>query len=114
MRICYLPGRGGRLQTGLGEALTSRGAALSGRETVNDFARLSFAEQIQLVAEDLSTHFWYEDAHVIANSYGAYLFLHAQTLITAYIGKVLLLSPLLGPSPAARPPPTSCRRDHVF
>ena len=91
-----LPGRGGRLETGLGEALTARGFTLTGRETVDEFARLSFAEQIQLVAEDLSSHFWHEDCQVVANSYGAYLFLHAQTLMPAYVGKVLLLSPIVG------------------
>jgi hypothetical protein len=63
---------------------------------VDDFARLSFAEQIQLVAEDISSDFWHEDSRVIANSYGAYLFLHAQTLMPAYVGKVLLLSPIVG------------------
>ena len=92
----YLPGRGGRLETGLGEALTARGLAVSGRETVGEFARMSFQEQIELVARDLKTDFWHEDSRVIANSYGAYLFLHAQTLLPAYVGKVHLLSPIVG------------------
>ena len=96
MQIYYLPGRGGRLETGLGEVLTARGLAVSGRETVGEFARLSFQEQIELVAQDLKTDFWHEDSRVIANSYGAYLFLHAQTLLPAYVGKVLLLSPIVG------------------
>ena len=96
MQLYYLPGRGGRLETGLGEALTARGLAVSGRETVGDFARLSFQEQIELVAQDLKTDFWHEDSRVVANSYGAYLFLHAQTLLPAYVGKVLLLSPIVG------------------
>jgi hypothetical protein len=96
MQLYYLPGRGGRLETGLGEALTALGLAVSGRETVGDFARLSFQEQIELVAQDLKTDFWHEDSRVIANSYGAYLFLHAQTLLPAYVGKVLLLSPIVG------------------
>ena len=33
---------------------------------------------------------------VVANSYGAYLFLHAQTLIDPFPGRVLLLSPIVG------------------
>jgi hypothetical protein len=94
--LYYLPGRGGRLITGLGEALTSRGLSPTGRETVDDFSRLCFAEQIQIVAEDLSSRFWHEDCQVVANSYGAYLFLHAQTLMPAYVGSVLLLSPIVG------------------
>ena len=55
MQLYYLPGRGGRLETGLGEALAARGLAVSGRETVGDFASLSFQEQIDLVAYALST-----------------------------------------------------------
>jgi hypothetical protein len=44
-----------------------------------------------------SEHFWREDACVIANSFGAYLFLHAQALIgEPYVGKVVLLSPIVG------------------
>ena len=35
-------------------------------------------------------------AQVIANSFGAYLFLHAQTLLPPFIGRVLLLSPIVG------------------
>ena len=63
---------------------------------MGDFVRLSFQEQIELVAQDLKADFWREDSRVIANSYGAYLFLHAQTLLPAYVGKVLLLSPIVG------------------
>jgi hypothetical protein len=33
---------------------------------------------------------------VVAVSFGAYLFLHAQTQLPAYPGQVLLLSPILG------------------
>jgi hypothetical protein len=54
MRV-YSPDLRVRLETGLGEALTARGLAVSGRETVGDFASLSFQEQIDLVAYALST-----------------------------------------------------------
>ena len=94
--IYYLPGYGGRLGTGLGAELLRRGFDVSGRETVGDFRDLPFSEQIDLVAKDLITHYWTEDSLVIANSFGAYLFLNAQLLIDPYIGKVLLLSPIVG------------------
>lgn len=94
--IYYLPGHGGRLETGLGAALMERGFDISGRQTVGAFRDLTFSEQIDLVANDLRSLFWREDAKVIANSFGAYLFLHAQTLLPSYIGKVLLLSPIVG------------------
>lgn len=94
--IYYLPGHGGRLHTGLGEALASRGYEISGRETAGDFRRLPFTEQIAIVADDLAAGHWQEDGMVIANSFGAYLFLNAQALLQPYIGKVLLLSPIVG------------------
>ena len=69
---------------------------MSGRETVGDFKDLPFSDQVATVAKDLTTHYWTEDSLVIANSFGAYLFLNAQRLIDPYIGKVLLLSPIVG------------------
>ena len=94
--IYYLPGHGGRLGTGLGEALLSRGFAVAGRETVGAFRTLPFREQVALVAHDLTSLYWHEDDRVIANSFGAYLFLNAQELMKPYIGRVLLLSPIVG------------------
>jgi alpha-beta hydrolase superfamily lysophospholipase len=94
--IYYLPGHGGRLTTGLGEGLLSRGFDVAGRETVGEFRALPFGKQVELVAGDLASFYWHEDACVVANSFGAYLFLHAQASMTPYIGKVLLLSPIVG------------------
>jgi predicted alpha/beta hydrolase family esterase len=94
--VYYLTGMGGRLHLGLGEALLSRGFEIYGRELYGEFKKRQFQEQIDDVAHDLITHFWREDAFVIANSFGAYLFLHAQAQIEPYIGKVILLSPIIG------------------
>ena len=49
--IYYLPGHGGRLGTGLGEGLLSRGFDVAGRETVGEFKDLPFNEQVALVAQ---------------------------------------------------------------
>ena len=76
--IYYLPGRGGRLHAGLGKAIHDRGFDITGRETVGTFSELVFSEQVAAVAQDLRAHFWDESARVIANSFGAYLFLHAR------------------------------------
>jgi hypothetical protein len=92
----YLPGAGGRITTGLGEGLASRGWAAQGRETIGDFRRLPFQEQVDTIAEDLRQMFWREDAHVVAVSFGAYLFLHAQAQLPPFPGNVLLLSPIVG------------------
>lgn len=94
--LYYLPGRGGRLDAGLGVALVDRNLVVSGRETLGEFASLSFQEQIELVAKDIQANFWHQEAKILVNSFGAYLFLHAQTLMPAYLGKVLLLSPIVG------------------
>ena len=94
--LYYLPGHGGRLHTGLGEALVERGWAVTGRETVGDFRAAGFQVQVDTVAQDLREHFWHPGAHVICNSFGAYLFLHAQAQMPAYPGRVLLLSPIVG------------------
>ena len=87
---------GGRLDSGLGQGLLSRGCEISGRELVGEFRKLDFQEQIDHIVEDLRDNFWHEDARVIANSFGAYLFLHAQTQMPAYLGRLILLSPIVG------------------
>jgi hypothetical protein len=94
--IYYLTGMGGQLATGLGEELTRRGLDVSGRELSGEFRQLGFQERIDIVAGDLQTHHWRERSRVVANSFGAYIFLHAQAQMTPYVGKVLLLSPIVG------------------
>jgi len=45
--VYYLPGYGGRLSTGLGAALTSRGLAIAGRETVGEFRSMPFKDALK-------------------------------------------------------------------
>ena len=71
--IYFLPGHGGRIANGLGQALVARGFDVVGRETVGEFKKLDFDVQVATVAADLQASFWRHDALVIANSYGAYL-----------------------------------------
>ena len=87
---------GGRLETGLGQALLSKGLDVTGRELTGEFRQLRFQGQVDAVASDLQSSFWNTDARVIANSFGAYLFLHAQAQLPPYPGKVILLSPIVG------------------
>jgi alpha-beta hydrolase superfamily lysophospholipase len=94
--VYYLTGMGGRLEAGLGQGLASRGVNVVGRALVDEFRRLDFQHQINLVVSDLQQNFWQEEAYVIANSFGAYLFLHAQAQMEPYVGKVMLLSPIVG------------------
>jgi hypothetical protein len=94
--IYLLPGLHGRLGAGLGAELLRRGWPVTGRETVGEFHQLPFAEQVLTIAQDLKEQFWRPEARVIANSFGAYLFMNAQALLPPFPGRVLLLSALLG------------------
>lgn len=94
--IYYLPGYGGQLGTGLGQGLMDRGFDVTGRETRGEFRNLPFEEQVQTVMQDLQAHFWHEQAQVVCNSFGSYLFLHAHAQLPAFVGRVLLLSPIVG------------------
>lgn len=94
--IYLLPGHGGRISNGLGTELFRRGFDVLGRETVGEFKKLDFDVQVETVAADLKASFWYDDALVIANSYGAYLLLLALSSLSGYPGRILLLSPIVG------------------
>jgi hypothetical protein len=94
--VYYLPGAGGRINNGLGNELMERGFSVTGRETRDAFRSLRFSEQIQIIKNDLEIHFCHQSARVICNSYGAYLFLHAQSNMAPFGGRVLLLSPIVG------------------
>jgi hypothetical protein len=94
--IYYLTGQGGQLAEGLGAALANCGLEVVGRESYGDFRRRPFDEKVSIITEDLVTSHWTNQSRVIANSFGAYLFLHAQSVLPPYPGKVLLLSPILG------------------
>lgn len=114
--LYYMPGRGGHLNRGLGPALAARGFDVFGREMTarpdsadeNLFARLSFEQQIQVVAHDLQRLVTRDNPWVIGNSFGAYLMLHALLQVHRFEGRCLLLSPVLGPCRLAgfsfRPP----------
>lgn len=94
--VYYLPGRHGRVATGLGEGILELGYELKGRETPWSFEGLAFGEQLDLITQDLRANFWTENAKVVAVSYGAYLLLNALAEQEPYPGSILLLSPVLG------------------
>jgi hypothetical protein len=49
---------GGRLATGLGQALLDKGLDVTGRELTGDFRQPGFQEQVYAVASDLQSSFW--------------------------------------------------------
>jgi hypothetical protein len=83
--VYYLPGMGGRLDTGLGLALLSRGFNLQGRELTGEFRKLDFGQQVDCVVADLQSIDWEAGGRVIANSFGAYLLLHALAQMPPFI-----------------------------
>src|SRR5210317_1195211 len=123
--IYYVPGRGGRLNEGLGLELSSRGYDLMGREIAgpgprdqsNPFASLSFQEQVRVIQHDLKTHFWTPEALVIGNSFGAYLIAHSILQLGKFPGKCLFLSPVLGAVKTTgmlfKPPKSSALKDAI-
>lgn len=123
--IYYVPGRGGRLDQGLGVELSARGFDLIGREIsrhgsrekTNPFASLHFVQQIEVIQHDLKSHAWKEDALVIGNSFGAYLISHAILQLGEYPGKCLFTSPVLGTVRTNgfyfRPPKAHALRDAI-
>ena len=93
--LYFLPGRGSSLNGRLGLELQSRGYELQGRVLDGDFAKLSFAEQVDDVASDLR-ELDGRGIPVIANSWGAYWALHALLQNQKSYSKMLLISPILG------------------
>lgn len=87
---------GGRLNTGLGLALLGRGFTVQGRELTGEFRKLDFGQQVDCVVADLQSIDWEAGGLVIANSFGAYLLLHALAQMSPFMGNVLLLSPIVG------------------
>ena len=60
----------------LGKGLLARGLDVTGRQLVDKFKAMPFYMQVDLEVQDLQGHFWLADARVVANSFGAYLFLY--------------------------------------
>lgn len=90
-----MPGRGSSLNGRLGTELQNRGYELHGRVLDGDFAKLTFAEQVDHVAADLRELDGC-DIPVLANSWGAYWALHALLQNQKSHSRTLLISPILG------------------
>lgn len=95
-QIYYLPGQGGSLHKGLGEVLIQRGYDPIGRELQGAFRNLEFGEKVATISKDLLSLQPNNGLRVIANSFGAYLLLHALADMPPFSGRLLLLSPIVG------------------
>ena len=101
-RTAYLlPGRGDTLDGAVGRIITELGLSVQGRPVTSGFEALSFSEQLALVEADLKSLFDSRDAALVGQSYGGYVLLHALAALRPFPGRVLLISPVLGPGVAA-------------
>lgn len=93
--IFYISGRGGDIHTGLGEYLKKLSKNFDGLSLTDSFLNTPFSEQVSELRTAI-TAATEKQARIVANSYGAYLFLHALINLPKIESRVLLLSPVLG------------------
>ena len=55
--IYYLPGHGGLITNGLGQALVARGCEVLGRDTVGEFKKLDSNDQVVIIANPIKESF---------------------------------------------------------
>ena len=91
MKLRYITGRGGSATQGLSSYLSTLVDDYKGLANDSVLHRLSVDEQISVVAK-----FSEAATHLIANSYGAYLWLLSRIDAAPSDTRVLLLSPVLG------------------
>ena len=93
--ICYITGRGGSLEKGLGAYLAERYGLFGGLSLTHDWLSQPHEVQLEIVSARLKEA-EAAGAPVMANSYGAYLTLLAMFDRPPLAIPVLLLSPVLG------------------
>ena len=91
MKLRYITGRGGSATQGLSLYLSTLVDDYQALANDAELHRRSFDEQINTVAEFCRTA-----THLIANSYGAYLWLLSRINTAPSDTRVLLLSPVMG------------------
>lgn len=94
-RLIYISGRGGDANKGLGDYLKKIDPYRIGLSVNSSFLNKDFNEQVKVVRY-LFDEFDGPNTSFVANSYGAYLVLHALIGAPKYKSDVLLLSPAIG------------------
>jgi hypothetical protein len=91
MKLRYITGRGGSSESGLSKYLRTFSDDFKVLANDRSLHRRSVDEQIEIVRE-----FSNAATHLIANSYGGYLWLLSRIDAVESASRVLLLSPLMG------------------
>jgi len=91
IKLRYITGRGGSATQGLSLYLSTLVNDYQGFANDSELHRLSVDEQV-----DIITEFCKPATHLIANSYGAYLWLLSRIDAAPSETRVLLLSPVMG------------------
>lgn len=90
MNGIYISGRGGSLNKGLGKWLSDE-YDFSVLVLDNEFLKQDFMSQLVQIRKNLKGK-----KVVVANSYGAYLFILSQVLDNDFTGDVIITSPVVG------------------
>ena len=91
MKLRYITGRGGSAETGLSKYLAGKAQDYRGLSNNETLHRQAVDDQIRIVAEFAS-----DASHLIANSYGCYLWLLSRISAMPSEARILLLSPVMG------------------
>ena len=92
-KVIYITGRGGNALEGLGGYVESQADKYVGISINTLFLKQNFESQVEEIRATLLEN---EGFDVVANSYGAYLLLHALIGFEGKIASIKLLSPVLG------------------
>ena len=92
-KTIYLSGRGGNAYGGLGGYIENQSDKYVGLSMSPAFLKQDFQAQIQDIRQVLNQCNGFD---VVANSYGAYLLLHALIRFDHELASIKLLSPVLG------------------
>ena len=91
--VIYISGRGGDAAKGLGGYIRDNVESYVGVSLSIDFLKADFTNQVDAIQRLINE---YSDHDIVANSYGAYLLLHALVDNSRTERNIKLMSPVLG------------------
>ena len=91
--VIYISGRGGDASRGLGGYIRDNVERYVGVSLSTDFLKADFTNQVDAIQRLINE---YSDHDIVANSYGAYLLLHALVDNIPTERNIKLMSPVLG------------------
>lgn len=96
--VYYLPGRDSGVSDEVGRTICHLGVDVVGRDLLPEFINYRIGEQVEIIKQDIANYFAEHDGILLARSYGAFLLLQALIELNPFRGRILLFSPVLGPT----------------